>query len=93
VALAFDAGVQSQNAFVGIIIAALSMAARAALAVWEERLDLVVGLWRIVSPWVLRFSGTTPMRVDLAIGIVVAVLAPIEHWMTAQTLPRRAAGR
>lgn len=91
----FSAGVQSQNAFiVGIIIVVLSIAALAAFAVWEEWLNLIVGLWLIVSPWVLRFSGTTAMRVDVAIGIIVAVPAAIELWMImSQTPPRQAANR
>ena len=44
----------------------------------EEWLNLIVGLWLIVSPWVLKFNGTKAMRVELAIGIIVAVLAAIE---------------
>ena len=56
----FDAGTVSINAYVtGIVIAALAIAALAAFAVWEEWLNLVVGLWALVSPWVLGFQGTT----------------------------------
>ena len=88
----FSAGAQSQNAYVsGIVIVLLSIAALAAFAVWEEWLNLIVGLWLIVSPWVLKFHGTTAMRVSMAIGIVVAALAAIELWMMSQTPPRRAA--
>ena len=90
----FPAGVESQNAWVaGIIIVALSIAALAAFAVWGEWLNLIVGLWLIVSPWVLKFSGTTAMRVDVAIGIIVAVLAAVELWMMSQTPPRQATSR
>ena len=64
-------GVESQNAIVsGIVIAILSIAALAAFAVWEEWLNLVAGFWLIVSPWVLKFEGTTAMRVNMAIGII-----------------------
>jgi hypothetical protein len=90
----FDAGVQSQNAWVsGIVIAALSIAALAAFAVWEEWLNLIAGLWVIVSPWILGFQGTTAMTVHVVIGIVVAVLAAIELWLLYQNPPREAAGR
>jgi hypothetical protein len=90
----FSAGVQSQNAYIaGIIIVVLSIAALAAFAVWEEWLNLIVGLWLIVSPWVLSFSGTTAMRVDVAIGIIVAVLAAVELWMMSQMPPRQATSR
>src|SRR5947207_671076 len=70
---AFAAGPQSQNAFAsGIVIAALSIAALSAYAVWEEWVNLIIGLWALVSPWLLGFQATTAMTVHV-IGIVVAV--------------------
>src|ERR687888_993120 len=90
----FDAGAQTQNAVIcGIIIAALSIAALAAFAVWEEWLNLIVGLWVIVSPWILGFQGSTAMTVHLVIGIIVAVLAAIELWLMYQNPPRQTATR
>ena len=75
----YPAGHQWTNAIIaGVIIAALSIAALAAFTVWEEWLNLVVGLWLIVSPWVLHFAGTTAMRVNVVIGVLVALLAAIE---------------
>jgi SPW repeat len=90
----FAAGVETQNAVIaGIVIAVLSIAALAAFAIWEEWLNLIVGLWLIISPWVLKFQATTAMRVDVAIGIVVAVLAAVEIWMTMQLPSRQASNR
>jgi short subunit fatty acids transporter len=78
----------------GIVVAGLSIAALAAFAVWEEWLNLIAGLWAIVSPWVLGFQGTTAMTVHIVIGIVVAALAAIELWILHQTPPPRlTAGR
>jgi SPW repeat len=78
----FASGAQSQNAMIcGIIIAVLSIAALAAFAAWEEWLNLIVGLWVLVSPWVLSFAGTTAMWVHVVIGAIVAVVAAIELWM------------
>jgi hypothetical protein len=75
----FAPGAQSQNAMIsGIIIAVLSVAALAAFAEWEEWLNLVVGLWALVSPWVLDFANTTAMWVHIVIGVIVAVVAAIE---------------
>jgi hypothetical protein len=90
----FGAGMTSQNAAVaGIVVAALAIAALAAFAVWEEWLNLIVGLWILVSPWVLGFqTSTTAMTVHVVIGILVAALAVIELWMT-QNLPRLTTGR
>ena len=90
----FADGPQFQNALVtGAVIVILSIAALSAFAVWEEWLNLIVGLWLIVSPWVLKFQETTAMRVDVVIEIVVAVLAAVEIWMRWQTPPRQVANR
>ena len=88
------AGAESQNALIsGIVIVVLSIAALAAFAVWEEWLNLIVGLWLIVSPWVLKFQGTSGMRIDVVIGIIVAVLAAVEIWTISQNPPRQASSR
>src|SRR6266581_182312 len=58
----FSAGAVAENATVtGLSIAVLAIAALAAFAVWEEWLNLIVGLWAVVSPWVVGFQGTTAM--------------------------------
>jgi hypothetical protein len=89
----FDAGTVSTNAYItGIAIAALAIAALARFAVWEERLNLIVGLWAFTSPWVLGFQGTA-MTVHVIIGAVVAILAAIELWMLNQIPPRLTTGR
>ena len=87
--LTFAAGTQSQNAMgSGIVIVVLSVAALFAFAVWEEWLNLIVGLWTLASPWILGFQGTTAMTVHVLIGAAVAVLAAIEIWMMSQNPPR-----
>jgi SPW repeat len=90
----FDAGRASENANIaGIVIAALAIAALAAFAIWEEWLNLIVGLWTLVSPWVLGFQGTTAMTVHVVIGAAVAIIAAIELWMMSQIPPRLTTGR
>ena len=92
----FNAGAETNNAVIcGIIIAALSLAALSAFAEWEEWLNLIVGLWVLVSPWVLGFADTTTAAstVHVIVGIVVAVIAAIEVWMLHRTPPRLTAGR
>src|SRR3954454_21811856 len=88
----FDTGKVSQNAHIsGLVIAILAIAALAAFAIWEEWLNLIVGLWALVSPWVLGFQGTTAMTVHVVIGAAVAILAAIELWMVSP--PRLTTGR
>jgi hypothetical protein len=72
----------------GIAIAVLAIAALAAFAIWEEWLNLVVGLWTLVSPWVLGFQATPAMTVHVIIGAAVAILAAIELWLLSQNPPR-----
>lgn len=86
----FAPGPQTQNAVVsGIVIVMLSVAAFAAFAKWEEWLNLVVGLWVFVSPWILGFAETTAMRVDMVIGGGVALLAAIELWIMHRMPPEQ----
>ena len=81
----FATGTETTNSLIlGIIIVLLSIAALAAFAVWEEWLNLIAGLWLIVSPWALKFSGGTAMKVNVVIGIIVAVLAAIELFLMHQ---------
>jgi hypothetical protein len=90
----FDAGKASGNANIaGIIIAVLAIAALAEFAVWEEWLNLLVGLWTLVSPWLLGFQGTRAMIVHVIIGAAVAVLAAIELWILSQSPPRLTTSR
>ena len=80
-------------ALAGIAIAVLAIAALAAFAIWEEWLNLVVGLWTLVSPWVLGFQGTHAMTVHVIIGAAVAILAAIELWLLSQNPPRLTSSR
>src|SRR5437868_3466597 len=90
----FDAGKVSENAYIsGIVIAVLAIAALAAFTVWEEWLNLIVGLWTLISPWVLGFQGTTAMTVHVLIGIAVAILAAVELWLLSQFPPRLTTSR
>src|SRR3954449_8244123 len=91
----FDAGKVSENAYIsGIVIVVLALAALAAFAIWEEWLNLIVGLWTLVSPWVLGFQGAkTAVAIHAVVGIAVAVLAAIELWMMSQNPPRPTTSR
>ena len=88
----FPGGAASPNAVIsGIVIAAISIAALAAFTVWEEWLNLIVGVWVCVSPWVLGFAGTAAMQVHIVIGVIVAILAALEIWLLYQRPPRHTA--
>lgn len=66
---------------VGAIIALVAIGALVAFAEWEEWVNLVLGLWAIVSPWLLGFSAVTgAVWAHVIAGIIVAVLAGLELW-------------
>jgi hypothetical protein len=80
----------SWNAWIaGMVIAVLSIAALAAFAEWEEWLNLIVGLWVIISPWVLHFSTNLQVTsTNVIIGVIVAALAAYEIWLNHSGTPR-----
>jgi len=62
-------------------IVAMSLAAMFAYANWEEWINTLVGLWLIVSPWVLGFAHVRAMHFSVGIGIVVTFMALLELWL------------
>ncbi|MGO4574324.1 SPW repeat protein [Microvirga sp. 2TAF3] len=63
----------------GAIAALIAIMAVSQIYDWEEWLDLIVGLWITVSPWLLDFSGVRrAMLVHVVIGFGVIALAALE---------------
>jgi hypothetical protein len=84
-AFGFAPGPQSENGLItGVILIAVSIAALTAFAVWQEWVNLIVGLWLIVSPWVLNLQSAEAVRIEFTIGIIVAVFAKNELWFRSQ---------
>ena len=73
---------QSWNAWiVGVVLGALAIAALSVFAEWEEWVNLVLGAWLIVSPWVLGFAADrNAVWTDVVIGLLVAVMALWAVW-------------
>lgn len=65
----------------GAVIAVLSLAAMIAFSVWEEWINLFVGLWLIGSPWLLGFAHTRAMHFSITVGAIVAFMALLELWL------------
>lgn len=62
-------------------IAAISLAAIVAYANWEEWINLLLGLWLIVSPWILGFAHSRAMHFSIGLGAAVAFLAALELFL------------
>jgi hypothetical protein len=76
-AAAWNAGI------VGAVIVALSIAAIVRFAQWEEWINLILGLWVVVSPWILGFAAmAAAMWGHVVIGAAILVLAALELWMS-----------
>ena len=55
---AANAGALWNAVVVGVIIAVLALAALIEFREWEEWAGMVLGVWLVVSPWVLGFAAT-----------------------------------
>jgi uncharacterized membrane protein len=43
---------------------------------WQDSVNVVLGLWMLISPWVLAFQAqTTPMWNSVILGILIAAVA------------------
>lgn len=71
-----EAAATSNAVILGIVIAVLAALELFNVTAWEEWGNFVLGLWLVISPWVLGFrSVSSAMSNDVVIGILVAVLA------------------
>ena len=66
----------SNAVLLGILIALAALVALFKVMAWEEWANVVLGVWLVVSPWVLGFADVTmAMWNAVIVGIVVAALA------------------
>ena len=91
--LGFTTGTVTYNAVIaGFAISVVAIAALAAFAQWEEWVNLALGLWVLVSPFVLGFpTETIATWTHVVVGLAVAVLASGELWMVTRQPPTRMA--
>jgi SPW repeat-containing protein len=61
---------------VGLAVATLALIALFAFQVWEEWVNVGLGLWLIASPWILGFSTAALLTWNaVIIGVLIAVVA------------------
>jgi hypothetical protein len=63
----------------GLAIVLISIAAILAFSEWEEWLNLLLGFWLILAPWILGFAHTAAY-VSIGVGIAIAYLALLDIW-------------
>src|SRR5579862_9889304 len=59
----------------------VSIAAMIAYSTWEEWINLALGLWLVVSPWLLGFPHTRAMHFAIGIGSAIVFFAGLELWL------------
>ena len=70
----------SQNAvFVGLLLIATEFVALSAFSIWEEWINVILGAWLVVSPWVLGVA-LVPTVNFVIVGLLVLALALYEIW-------------
>ncbi len=61
---------------VGLGVAAVALIALFAFQVWEEWVNLALGVWLLASPWILGFSSAALLTWNAVIlGVIIAVIA------------------
>jgi hypothetical protein len=67
---------------IGVLAVIVSLAGFIEPREWEGWASLALGLWAIIAPWALGFSGVTgAMGCHLGVGITGAALAAFALWM------------
>ena len=71
-----NVAVRSSYSIVGIAVTIFAIVALTAFRPWEEWVNLVLGAWLLVSPWLLGFSAVTALMWNaVLIGALIIVCA------------------
>ncbi|MFI0843595.1 SPW repeat protein [Mesorhizobium sp. IMUNJ 23232] len=66
---------------VGVVLAGFTLAAISAFAEWEEWVNFLLGLWLVVSPWLLGFSANVnAMWTHVIMGVLIAAASAWAVW-------------
>ena len=71
------AQVPAWNAWaVAVVVFLLSVASLAQFRKWEEWINVLLGIWLILSPWILHFNSLSKATSNaIIVGIIVGLLA------------------
>lgn len=66
---------------IGLVVLGLAQLEYVALQRWEEIITILIGLWLIVSPYVLGYSGEGLLRLyHTGLGVLVVFLGVLQLW-------------
>lgn len=73
--------IATRNAvIVGSLIVLAEAVTLSVFRVWEEWINLALGAWLIISPWVLPLASTPAKANFVIVGILIVGLALYEVW-------------
>lgn len=76
-------GATMNAVIIGFLIFALSALALTLLDSWEAWINAALGIWLVLSPWLLSFAIFDPARLShLGVGLCVLAIAVAEIWQT-----------
>lgn len=78
-----DSAVATWSAILtGILLVAIIVTRVLTERDWQDKVDLALGIWACVAPWVLGFSAVSNAAgMHVTAGLVVAVMAAIHLWI------------
>ncbi|MBI1777669.1 MAG: SPW repeat protein [Proteobacteria bacterium] len=75
-----DETVTTNAVVVGLGLVLFQNITLTAFRVWEEWVNVVLGVWLVVSPWVLGIVALVPTANVAIVGVLVLALALYEIW-------------
>ena len=80
--------VAAGNSYIsGAVVAIFAIAAIARPHLWEEWLNLIIGLWLIIAPFALHFTAQTgPTWNQIIVGLLIGIDAA---WVATELRGRR----
>src|SRR5207244_13374259 len=75
-----ETAAKQNSVIVGFVLILAEVVTLSAFQVWEEWINVALGAWLVVSPWVLRGVGPAATADFVLVGLVVIALAAYEMW-------------
>jgi SPW repeat len=64
----------------GVLVILAELLTLTVFRAWEEWINVILGAWLIVCPWIVGISSSTAKKNFVVIGVLIGVLALYEIW-------------
>jgi len=64
----------------GVLVILAELLTLTVFRAWEEWINVILGAWLIVCPWIVGISSSTAKKNFVVIGALIGVLALYEIW-------------